>query len=363
MRASNLAENAVPRVPWVLNPFARQKALDNIRLVDSGVLCRAKFARLFNSVSIKTGECQEINCKSWRCVKHRRKWGYKWHHILSERLKEVEINLLVNLTTAEFVDHEVIHKALRRFFWLWRQEFGPTEYLRVTEYNKLHTQPHFHLLLVCDQLVVPPMPADFRTDDDKKKLSWPFDVFEWIKKTWGDCLEYFAPDKNRTTIVWCQPPGNSTASARYAVNYVTGKNSKDKNEEPDSTWHGRKLCYSKKFFDKPASKLWLEFLAATFGPPDPDDRYFWLPNDDERIIGEAPFQFATMPIMRRRYFEAKYYHDNGFWPPDSGEVDPAGLEELFFDTLETGQETFSGLDPGKNRQLFTQYEGKFYEPK
>lgn len=340
MRPESLARAAITEVPFVLNPLARQRALDYIRLVDSGVLCRAKFARIFNSVSIKTGECNEINCKSWRCVKHRRKWGYKWHHILEERLKEVDITLLVNLTTAEFVDHEVIHKAMRRFFWLWRQEFGPTEYLRVTEYNKNHTQPHFHLLLVAPELVVPPMPEHFR-EGEGKKLSWPTGVFEWVKKTWGDCLEYFAPDKKRTIIVWCQPPGSSVASAKYAINYITGKNAKDKNEEPDATWLGRKLCYSKKFFDKPASKIWLEYLAATFGPPDPDDRFFWLPNEDERLTGEGPEQFQNMAVMKQRYFEAKYYHENGHWPPSKHELDLAGLENLYIEDLESGQWTFN----------------------
>jgi len=336
MAATSLSSASIPYVPWVLNPLARQRALDYIRLVDTGVLCRAKFARLFNSVSIKTGECNEINCKSWRCVKHRRKWGYKWHHILEERLKEVEITLLVNLTTAEFTDNITIFKALRRFFWAWRQKFGPTEYLRVTEYNKNHTQPHFHLLMVCPELKFAPMPDRFKTKEGRK-LSYPENIFDWIKETWGDCLEYFAPEKNRTTVVWCQPPGSSIASAKYAINYVTGKNAKDKNEEPDSTWQGRKLCYSKKFFEKPASQIWIDYLTATFGPPDPTDRYFWVPNEDERISGEDPAQFENMEIMRRRYFEARWYKEHGEFPPDQG---AARLDEVYIDVLDDGQRVF-----------------------
>jgi hypothetical protein len=333
----DLTDNLQKAVPYVLNPLARQRALDNIRLVDSGVLCRSKFARLFYSLSIKSGECFDINCKSWRCKKHRLKWGYKWHHILSERLKEVNITLLVNLTTAEFTNHEIIHKALRRFFWLFRAEFGPTEYLRVTEYNKNHTQPHFHLLLSCPGLEIAPMPEKFRKGDDKG-LSFPDNIYRFIQKTWGDCLDYFAPEKNRTIIVWCQPPGNSTASARYAVNYITGKNAKDKNEEPDQTWRGRKLCYSKNFFEKPASQLWLDYLAATFGPPDPDDRFFWLPNDYERITGEGPEMFTNLPIMRQRYFEAKYYREFGQFPPAAA---AARLDEIYIDWLDDGQVTFN----------------------
>lgn len=255
------------------NPFAKQKALDIKRLVDTGVLCRSKFARLFYSVSIKTGECFDINCKSWRCVKHRQKWGHKWHSVLSERLKEIEVTLLVNLTTSEMYTHEEVHKALRRFMWRFRQAWGPTQYLRVTEYNKNHTQPHFHFLFSCPDLKFKPMPKKFR-EAKYKHLSYPKNVYAWIKREWGEALDYIAPGKKRTTVVWCQPPGDSIAAGKYAVNYVTGKNAKDKNEEPDSTWRGRKLCYSKKFFDRPASEIWRDILIQLFGEPDPTDKFF-----------------------------------------------------------------------------------------
>jgi hypothetical protein len=257
-----------------------------------------------------------------------------------ERLKEIEITLLVNLTTSEMYTHDEIHRALRRFMWRFRQAWGPTEYLRVTEYNKKHTQPHFHFLFYCPDVKFPPMPAKFR-EKDFKNLSYPENVYTWIMQEWGDALDYIAPGKNRTSVVWCQPPGDSVAAGKYAVNYVTGKNKnpgKDKNEEPDATWRGRKLCYSKKFFDKPASQIYLEFLIAKYGEPDPTDRFFWLPNDSERLQGETPEMFATVPIMRKRFFEAKFYRENGYFPDEI--YVPDNLAEIWYEALETGQYQF-----------------------
>lgn len=334
-----MTSNNPALVPYVLNPLARQVALDTQRLVATGVLCRSKFARLFNSVSIKTGTVCEINCKSWRCKKHRPMWGYKWHRIISERLKEYNITLLVNLTTAEFVDNIVIHRALKRFMERFREHFGPTEYIRVTEYNKNHTQPHFHMLVHCPNLKFPPMPEKFR-EEQWKKLSYPDNVFHWIQSTWAECLEYFAPGLHRTTVVWCQPPASDVASAKYAVNYITGKNSKDKDEEPDDTWGGRKLCYSKKFFDKPAMQIWKDYLIRKFGKPDPDDKFFWQPNELERISGESPLDFQFMAVMKERFALAVYYKLHGKWP-DQGEQFEVEYSDLFFDVLESGQETFN----------------------
>jgi hypothetical protein len=345
------AKKPVEVVPFVLNPFARQKALDRQRLVDTGVLCRSKFARLFNSVQIKTGAVCEINCKSWRCKRHRLLWGYKWHRILEDRLKELRITLLVNLTTAEFVDHEVIHKALRRFMRLWRDHFGATEYIRMTEYNKNHTQPHFHFLVSCPSLKFAPMPGKFRTKEGRK-LSYPENVFYWISQTWGDCLEYFAPAAKRTTVVWCQPPASAAASAKYAVNYITGKNSEDKDEEPDDTWGGRKVCYSKGFFEpeKPAMQIWRDYLVKKFGVPDPDDKFFWQPNDSERITGENPLDFQHMPVMFERFKLAIFYKLHGRWPGLGEDLNEIVYSDLYYENL-GGQDSFNTEERGKYRDL------------
>lgn len=316
--------------------FAEQKSLDWKRLVATGVLCRSKFARLFNSVSIKTGAIYEINCKSWRCKRHRTKWANKWSSIIQERLKAMDVTLLVNLTTAEMTDHETIFKALKRFMEKFRVHYGPTEYIKVVEYNQAHTQPHFHLLVSCTEMKLGKMPAKFR-ELDNQKLSWPMPVFEYIKKLWGDCLEYFAPNKKRTTVVWCQPPVNQGASTNYAVGYVTGGN---KNEEPDETWKGRKITYSKKFFDRPVSEIWQMILEQMHGPRDPEDKFFWLPNDAERIIGETPFGFQNNPTLKARFFEAQYYSEHGFFPLV---VEPDQLDPDYYDIQTTGQEAFNSM--------------------
>lgn len=317
-----------------MTTFAEQKALDYKRLVDSGLLCRSKFGRLFESVSIKTGAIYDINCKSWRCAKHRPKWAYKWSSIIQERLKTMDITLLVNLTTAEMTDHETIHKALRRFMQKFRVKFGPTEYVKVVEYNVQHTQPHFHLLVAIEEMKLGTMPERFRNLDGRK-LSWPIPMYEFIKKLWGDCLEYFAPGLKRTIVVWCQPPASSSASSRYAVKYATGAN---KDEEPDATWTGRKLTYSKNFFMKPVSDMWREILEQQFGPGDPEDKFYWVPNNSERIIGESPLEFQFFPIMKRRYFEAQYYSEHGFFPLI---CEPDDFDPIYYDMLTTGHETLN----------------------
>lgn len=322
-------------LPSTNKPFAVQKALDIKRLVEGGVLCRSKFARLFNTVSIKTGAVYEINCKSWRCKRHREKWGRKWHMIIGESLKKMDITLLVNLTTAEMIDNETAFKALRRFMYRFRVKFGPTEYIRVVEYNKKHTQPHFHMLLSCEDLKLSTMPARFR---EMKNLSWPNHLFEFIRSSWSEALRYYAPDKKLTSVVWCQPPATAGAAAGYAIGYVTGKN--DKNEEPDNTWKGRKITFSKKWFERPTSQIWKEILTRLFGEGDPDDRFFWVPNDAERIIGESPLDFENCAIMKQRFFEAQYYSEHGFFPLI---VEPDHFDPVYYDILTTGQEVFNSV--------------------
>jgi len=302
-------------------------ALDYKRLVETGVLCRSKFARLFDSVSIKTGERFDINCKSWRCEKHRVQWGNKWGMTLEERLKTMKIDLLVNLTTSEMVDNITLFHALRRFMMKFRIRFGPTEYLKVVEYNKLHTQPHFHLLISCEEMQLGTMPGKYRTEDFRG-LSWPFPIYEFIKKTWSEAVLYYAPKTKEITQVWCQPPDNSTASAKYAIGYVTGTS---KNEEPDSTWKGRKLTYSKKFFIIPASEMYKNILIKLFGERDPEDKFFWLPNDLERLPGESPEIFKNCAIMKERYFEAEFYSEHGFFPI---KVEPMNFDPVYFDLMD-----------------------------
>lgn len=291
----------------------RQAALDNIRIIERDCLCRSEFSRLFATVSVKTQKRFDINCRSWRCPKHREKWGRKWGLTIGQALKNRPVTLLVNLTTKEMIDNEAIVAALRFFFKRFRDWFGPTQYIKVVEYNKKHTQPHFHLLLSCEDLKIPPMPKKFKTKKGKK-LSWPYDVFTVIQDFWSEALCYAAPGAGLTTVVWCQPPANQAASANYALGYITGKSLK--NEEPDSTWRGRKLSYSRQFFDRPTSEIWAEIIREMFPDRDETDVFCWeLKPPGDQLPTDNPHKFENSEIMNFRAWVNHYYLTYGVMPP------------------------------------------------
>jgi hypothetical protein len=293
--------------------------LDNILIVQQP-LCRSVFSRLFQAVNICNGEIiPSINCHSWRCPIHRAQWGKKWGAIIQRQLDYTPCDLLLNLTTSEagFTAKEVA-LALQVFIRAFRHAYGNTEYVKVTEAaRKDHSQVHFHLLIISPLLrdIIPPKPENW-----PKKLSWPEPLFEQIKELWCNALRYAAPTRKPTTVVWCQPPvGTGSYAARYAIGYITGRPGKD--EEPDETWKGRKLTYSRRFFHKPASHIWSELLTEWFGPPEVS-RYFWQPKDlldfDKLKPGdeEAFRKIINMPIMKARYQEAIFYARNGHFPTD-----------------------------------------------
>lgn len=243
---------------------------------------------------------------------------------------------MVNLTTAEMIGHEEIKLAMKFFMRRFRDYFGPTEYVKAVEYNKRKTQPHFHLILRCEEIKLGKMPRFYSTKTGKK-LSWPNSIFTVIKYFWEEALNYAAPWAKSTTVVWCQPPSNAAAAARYAVNYITGANSKD--EEPDDTWHGRKLSYSKSFFELPAASLWQMYLDFKFGPKDPDDKFFWhLKPLEERSEKDNAAKFATCQVMIDRWKLAIFYRENQAWPVKK--VHKELTIELDFDVDINGQEYF-----------------------
>jgi hypothetical protein len=312
------------------------------------------FSRLFEAVAIETKDRREINCKSWRCPRHRHLWGRKWGAILGEQLTETPCDLLLNLTTAESATtKDEIEVALRYFMRKFRKLFGPTEYIKVTEASqKDHSRVHFHLLLVNPALrtLIPPMP-----DNWPGKLSWPGPLFETLKALWEAALLFAAPARRPTTVIWCQPPKNGAKAANYAIGYITGKN---KNEEPDETWKGRKLTYSRGFFTRKTQQIWATLLERWFGPRQ-ELTYFWQPKCDlsleslfkirtkttrKRVTPLQPLSlshipidqlsqymvsmqvttqytdadqrgiFAKMPIMVERYKAARFYDQEGHLP-------------------------------------------------
>lgn len=290
---------------------APDPALDTIRIVEQ-TPCISAFSRNFEAVAIETGEKHEINCRSWRCERHRDQWGRKWGALISENLKGRKPTLLVNLTTAEMIDFNQLEAALRFFIKRFRIHYGPTEYVKVVEYNKRKTQPHFHLILCCEELEIPPMPPGW-----KKKKAWPPKVWKHIKFFWEEALSFAAPALAATTITWNQPPkGDGGAAANYAVGYVTGRSQKrkDKDEEPDSTWRGRKLTYSRQFFTLTTAQIWERLLDRWF--PDRDRTpytYFWQLKDPPGPVRDW-HALAHLPVVVEREQWAEFYRRNGKLP-------------------------------------------------
>lgn len=235
--------------------------------------CCSSFSRTFNTISLKDGKKFDINCRSYRCEKHKQQWSSKNGAIISEQIKTKPVSLLVNLTTPKWLNSFEFSAALREFIRLFRNEFGKTEYVKVMEENKKHNLPHAHLLFCCEELVIPEKTKEYyaRCKREKKQLSWPYDLFEAIKKFWTMALQSAKPGivfntKKKTAVVWCDKPmGNGERAAQYALGYITGQNQKAKNEELSFKWRGRKLTYSKHFYDKPTKVIWQELLIRWFG--------------------------------------------------------------------------------------------------
>jgi len=314
------------------NPFLSphygpaRASLDNKRIVEHSTpeaLCRSEFSRYFEAVNIYTGAIYDINCRSHRCPKHRLAWGKKWGSTIGAQLEVTPATLLVNLTTAEQTTWQEIEKALRAYIRRFRNKYGETEYVKVVEMNKGHTQPHFHLIFVCKELKIPPKTPEFlareaaeklKPKKDQKSLSWPEDVWQFSCEAWEKSLKSACPGKRPATVTWCQPPdGAGSKAANYAVGYITGKRADEKGEELDESWSGRKLTYSKGFFTTRPADIWQALLKRWFGEPEPT-RFFWQAKEDYCLENGFPTRYANMPIMKQRYFEAKFYAEHGYLP-------------------------------------------------
>lgn len=235
--------------------------------------CCSSFSRTFNTINLETGQKYDINCRSYRCQKHKQQWASKWGAIISEQISKTPVSLLVNLTTPRWLKAAEFSRAMQIFIRFFRAEYGQTRYVKVMEENKKHNLPHAHLLFICDDVTIPAITPEFRKkcEKKKKKLSWPYNMFAKIKEFWTDALKSAKPNltirtKDGTAIVWCQPPnGKGERAAQYALGYITGQNQEGKNEEVSHKWRGRKITFSKNFFESPTKVIWQELLVRWFG--------------------------------------------------------------------------------------------------
>lgn len=229
------------------------------------------------------------------------------------------------------IDNELAAAALRRWIKAFRRAFGPTEYVKTVEYNKDHTQPHFHLILVCSEYKPEPMPFNF-----PRKLSWPEDTFDFISGMWREALEFYGPELKPTVVTWCQPPLSGPAATRYAVGYITGK-SLDKNEEPDETWKGRKLTNSSNFFNIPTRDIWKALLERWFPDRDPNPIFGLEINQEESKIAGLPHHLLTKEVKIKLALTS-YYKDYGRAPPEP-------LPTVNFIQNGTAQISFEVIEP------------------
>jgi hypothetical protein len=210
---------------------------------DNCVECKSLWARGHYLLNVETGEKRDINCKSWRCPAHRGKWVHRWRTVVSRETAANPVDRLITLTLAAPCTPEQLSLAKQLLFRRLRSRYGQFEYLAVLEFTSKTRLPHLHIL--ARSLFIP-----------QRELSnlW--------KKSSTDAGIKPSP------VVYIEAPRNQSAAAVYAVSYALDGHSKGQ-DIPDD-WRGRKITYSRNFFEsKKAKEHWLSYIEEKFGPPDP----------------------------------------------------------------------------------------------
>lgn len=230
--------------------FDRHSALaERFDEVENVTHCRSPYVenhRLFNPTS---GELTELNCKSWRCPKHRASWQFKWRTVLIRECEAYPITKLITLTTAGPCTITQLSMARQLCFRSIRETITEFEYFSVLEFNARGTQPHLHLMARCNYIQV-------------KTLS----------RLWKEATT--AAGMKPAFKVWIAKPDSQAGSAVYILSYALGGHEKGQ-DIPDS-WVGRKITYSRKFFHSPVSIIWGSWIEETFGKKDPGDESYWV---------------------------------------------------------------------------------------
>jgi hypothetical protein len=201
--------------------------------------CRSTYARthvLFNKI---TGEVLEMNCKSWRCNRHRQKWLYKWRIVVTRELVVNPVNKLITLTLAEDCFPEKLNLARQLFCREVRANYENFDYLSILEFTSRTRLPHLHLLARASFL-----PQRF------------------VSETWQKATS--AASIKPSPVVWIEAPHTQEAAAQYALSYALDGHSKHQ-DIPDH-WRGRKISYSRQFFRYASVREhWLAWIREKFG--------------------------------------------------------------------------------------------------
>lgn len=224
--------------------------------------CRSGWAGSHLLLNRETGQVLEINCKSWRCPKHRKKWLMKWRVVVSRELKVNPVNKLITLTCASDCTPEQLTLARQLLCRDLRKEFEYFDYLSVLEFTSKTRLPHLHLMARCDYI-----PQNLLSE-------------MWSKATKSAGIK-------ASPIVYIEAPRSQDAAAVYALSYALSGH--EKGQDIPDEWHGRKISYSKGFFKAGTVKEhWISWIKETFEEPE----------DAEWEVISRP-----LPLMERHLME------------------------------------------------------------
>jgi hypothetical protein len=202
-------------------------------------VCISRYARTHVLFNTRTREVVPMNCKSWRCPKHRSSWKHRWTVIVSRETAINPVNKLCTLTCASQATPEQLVMARQLFFRAIRKEYGSFEYFSVLEFTSKTRLPHLHMLA--------------------RGLYIPQKLFsdKWASAT-------FDAGITRSPVVWIEAPHSQKAASVYALSYaISGEN---KGQEIPVSWKGRKISYSRKFFAKNSARgHWQDYIRELYG--------------------------------------------------------------------------------------------------
>lgn len=206
-------------------------------LIDQGQVCYYEYNR--NHVLISPdGTISELNCKSWRCPRHRGNWKFRWWLTISREVAVRPINKLITLTLSERCSPRQLRRSREYLCEYIRQLYGEFSYLYVLEFTVSSRLPHLHMIARAKYI----------------KQSILSDIWDL------SCRE--AGIKS-SPVVYIEKPRNQGAGATYALKYAF--NGDEKNQSIPDTWKGRKVGYSRNFFAKPRIEYWNDYIREKYG--------------------------------------------------------------------------------------------------
>jgi hypothetical protein len=231
--------------------------------------CINVWARGHIMLNLQTGEARELNCKSWKCPKHRQAWVWRWKKIVSRETAASPVDRLITLTLKSTCTPEQLNAARQYLCRKLRKDYETFEYLSILEFTSKTRLPHLHML--ARSLFLP-----------QRKLS----------NYWREATLHVGISPS--PVVYIEAPRNQEAAAVYAISYaLDGYNKK---QDIPAWWRGRKITYSRKFFSTGTTKaIWMAFLKEEFGPPSGD----W-------VVCEQHKHKAYLPPVSRETLEIDY---------------------------------------------------------